>query len=853
VKGVPARARWTFLRWLLLLLVVVFFQHHPPVQVEAKQPPRSRSRSRSRSARHHADVPSLKSTREQLQQQQRIVKKELSSALQKKKNDAAAAAAAPGISVEALLLPRRFPLKGVIRLVCAVAMGISLLQCLATAGIPHIQAIWSLLYSSDMMDGTRNDSTMTKRLSMMPFDYRPSVADIHLSRLISCSTNELLPPISLPSAGPLLRLFCSVLIYVGSTLLLPRWFTAAKVFLEYQKLPMSSVNRRRRRRPEQQRLLVQKNAAVLVQVDKQTPQQLLICPLQWSSSSSSFSSTNEEDEDNEDSSSISDAVNNETATVVDDDSSSSSHDYFSHLSPTFFDLHQYCGRVYLDLETGRCQEGGPRLHSAPWQDLWQLMVQQVGGISSASTLQDSTRQTMMTMAAAAAAQERYGPYNRPTFETPTIRDAFVTRISSPLVVVQVVGRLLSCVEEGVSAMVNLVLTGFQHWYDARQVIGAARQMQQEVQTNVQDTSTLPVWILRRTTATTATATPKKKKKTKGTSSLPSSRQWMAMTAGDLIPGDVFVMLAKNNENVAGGGGGGGAGVVMPVDALLLEGQSLVNEAVLTGESVPQSKTPVDFAERLKEEEDDDDDNAQCCLDMDADRNSILFAGTTLIYCSSSSSSGQQQQQQVNTTQTTTATTTIQGVSVPAHNQTSGVVCLALRTGTYSSKGQLLRTLRSGTQVGAISNPQSEKDALRLIMSLSVFAMISCASLFLPRAAGAGQAARRPVSTFRRIVQCTRILIASIPSDLPLALSAVARSCSYKLRQDSEVICSEPGSLLTAAYVDTVVFDKVRRNPRNKRANGQTLLRWGNCLNLFRLTPTDPNYSTSTYYSIRREL
>ena len=51
-------------------------------------------------------------------------------------------------------------------------------------------------------------------------------------------------------------------------------------------------------------------------------------------------------------------------------------------------------------------------------------------------------------------------------------------------------------------------------------------------------------------------------------------------------------------------------------------------------------------------------------------------------------------------------------------------------------------------------------------------------------------------------------MASIPSGLPYALSAVARSCSAKLRGDSDVACSEPGSLLTAAEVDTIVFDKV---------------------------------------------
>jgi hypothetical protein len=643
---------------------------------------------------HARSAASRKSTRTN----GKLVKKELTLALQKDKSSPGDEHSTVPLSVEAILLPRRLPLKGLISLVCFGAIAVSLIQCFATAGIPHIQSIWGLIYGAD---------------AAMPKNYRPSVADIHLSRLISSSTNELLPPISLPSAGPLLCLLCSLLVYVGSTLLLPRWFTTARVFLEYRKVPTGSSS------SSSQLVKNASKAAVLVHIhDKLLKQEAgqdnrgksqLICPLQWSADTRQTSTK---------------ASLNETSAV---------ESHFSHPSPTFFDLNK-C-RVYLDVETGSCQDGGPLLHSAPFQDLRQLIEV---GISRDQL---------------AIAKERYESYNRPTLATPTVREAFVARISSPLVVVQVLGRVLSCLEEGMQSMINLVFMSGQHFFDARQAISAARQMANEVQTNVQDTSTLPVFILRR----------------KG-----KRQQWISMTAGDLIPGDIFVMSQQQRES--------GEGVVMPVDALLLAGQSLATEAVLTGESVPQSKTPLDFSERVEEE-------VNSRLDMDADRNSILFAGTTLVHCSSQANQ-----------------TTIQGISFPAHNQTSGVVCLALRTGTYSSKGQLLRALKSGAHVGAISNPQSEKDALRLILSLSVFAIASCASLFLPREGTVGA----PVTIFRRIIQCTRILIAGIPSDLPLALSAVARSCSYQLRQDSEVICSEPGSLLTAAYVDTVVFDKVRR-------------------------------------------
>lgn len=617
------------------------------------------------------------------------VKRELASAL-RRKNTSSDDQSVP-VSVEALLLPRKLPVKALIRWISLACVAYSFVKCRETAGVPHLKTIWELLYGRD---------------TTMPADYRPSTADIYLSRLIASSTNELFPPLSLPSAGPLTGLLFSIFCHIASTILLPRWFTAVKVFLDYRQVAVGSGSNGIVKNPNK--------AAVLVHIhDENFKQQVLvdtfqsgkknsrvICPLQWSSDSISLHSTG------------------------------SNVSHFSHLSQNFFDINQ--GRFYVDVETGRCFDGGPSLHRSSFSDLQQLVKT---GISQKEKIM---------------ADERYAPYNRPSLAIPTVGEAFVARISSPLVLVQVMGRILSCIEEGMQSLASLVFMAIEHYMNARRAIEAARQMAQEVLTNVKDTSSLKVLILRRQR---------------------EQSNWIRATSGDLVPGDVFVML-QGNENV-----------VIPVDALVLAGQSLANEAVLTGESVPQSKTPIDFAERITQD-------SAMCLDLDADRNSVLFSGTTLIHCSSQANQ-----------------TTIQGYRYPPHNQTSGVVCLALRTGTYSSKGQLLRTLNGGARVGAISNAQSERDAMRLIAGLSAFALASCASLFIPR----GDKVDKPVSTFRRIIQCTRIAFACIPSDLPLALSAVARSCSLRLRRESDVICSEPGSLLTAAYVDTVVFDKVRNS------------------------------------------
>jgi cation-transporting ATPase 13A1 len=341
------------------------------------------------------------------------------------------------------------------------------------------------------------------------------------------------------------------------------------------------------------------------------------------------------------------------------------------------------------------------------------------------------------------AKERFGAYNKLTLSPPTIQAAFVSRISSPLSVLQLVGKFLSALEEDFkSSILSLATTLIHHYWNARTSIVSATELSKEVGDSVTSASRECVWALR----------PNKKQTT----------SWKRIPAVELLPGDIFVMNSTSSTT-------------MPVDALLLEGTCVMNEAILTGESISQTKWTLNAA----------DEQDATFLDMTgAHRHSVLFAGTSLLYCTNSHVKRENH--------------------IPKLPKacSSGCRFLALRTGSYSSRGELLRALlaRNSNHVGAISNPQTERDALRLIASLSCFAALACASLFY----GQGNV---KTSSFRRVIQCTRIAVASIPSDLPLALSSVAHSCSVRLRQEADVVCSEPGSLLTAAHVGTVVFDK----------------------------------------------
>lgn len=58
---------------------------------------------------------------------------------------------------------------------------------------------------------------------------------------------------------------------------------------------------------------------------------------------------------------------------------------------------------------------------------------------------------------------------------------------------------------------------------------------------------------------------------------PSLTRWLTSTSEDLLPGDLFSLRrSKRNDTV-------------PCDCLLVRGSAVLNEATLTGESVPQMK------------------------------------------------------------------------------------------------------------------------------------------------------------------------------------------------------------------------------------------------------------------------
>ncbi|KAL4883116.1 hypothetical protein BJY04DRAFT_185877 [Aspergillus karnatakaensis] len=224
--------------------------------------------------------------------------------------------------------------------------------------------------------------------------------------------------------------------------------------------------------------------------------------------------------------------------------------------------------------------------------------------------------------------------------------------------------------------------------------------------------------------------------------------WRSVTSHELVPGDVFEFSDPSLTHV-------------PCDCILLSGDCIVNESMLTGESVPVSKTPLT-------------DDALDYLNLSAPSvhpdiaKHFLFNGTKIIRARRP-----------------------QGVD----DDEAIALAIVMRTGFLTTKGALIRSMLFPKPSGF----KFYRDSFRYISVMGVIAIMGFIASFV-------NFIRLGLSWRLIIVRALDLITIVVPPALPATLTIGTNFALSRLK-GRKIFCISPQRVNVGGKLDVICFDK----------------------------------------------
>uniref|UniRef100_A0A673KUZ1 Probable cation-transporting ATPase 13A2 n=1 Tax=Sinocyclocheilus rhinocerous TaxID=307959 RepID=A0A673KUZ1_9TELE len=207
-----------------------------------------------------------------------------------------------------------------------------------------------------------------------------------------------------------------------------------------------------------------------------------------------------------------------------------------------------------------------------------------------------------------------------------------------------------------------------------------------------------------------------------------------VSSEELVPGDCIVIPAE--------------GLLLPCDAALLAGECMVNESMLTGESIPEMKTPLSVS--------------TAAYSPESQRRHTLFCGTQLIQAKGGGSAG------------------------------NGAIAVVTCTGFFTAKGDL---------ISSILYPQPldfrfYKDAMKFLLFLGLVALVGTIYSIVIISK----------SNVKLVIRSLDIVTIIVPPALPAAITTATIYAQNRLKRHG-VFCISPPRINICGKTSLFCFDK----------------------------------------------